>query len=123
MNCTQRLRNWHSAPPAERLLRSAQVKTGEYNVESIPNLDVANYTVDSTLQPDMSITDMIGLAVDYKASAHRLYTDLAANCEDAKLKDLFVGMAAAELSHKGRLDMMYDEYISSQDGGKMWSQN
>jgi rubrerythrin len=63
----------------------------------------------------MPISDIIHLAAKREEKAYKLYLELAAKCDDAKLKKLFDVLATEELKHKNRFETMYDEIVLSEN--------
>jgi len=52
----------------------------------------------------MDLKSAIGIAMKNEELAMKKYTALAANCEDAKLKQVFLDLAAMERDHKFKME-------------------
>ena len=53
---------------------------------------------------DMNLKDAIGIAMKNEELAMRKYTALAQNCDDKKLKAVFLDLAAMERNHKFKME-------------------
>ncbi len=53
---------------------------------------------------DMNLKDAIAIAVKNEELAMKKYTALAENCDDGKLKAVFLDLAAMERDHKFKME-------------------
>lgn len=83
----------------------------DYVLKPIPNLKISDFLIDIPFKPDMPIADIIHLAVKKEEKAHLLYKHLADNASDGALKRTFDILAAEELRHKNKFEIMYDEQV------------
>ncbi|MFC1715301.1 ferritin family protein [Candidatus Poribacteria bacterium] len=93
--------------------------TGE-NVPDLPlqevtDLKISDYLVDVSFKPDMGYQDILIMAMKREESAVKLYSDIAAEITDPKLKKLLEFMAQEEAKHKLRLETEYDENVLAED--------
>ncbi len=93
--------------------------TGE-NVPDLPlqgvtDLKISDYLVDVSFKPDMGYQDILIMAMKREESAVKLYSDIAAEMTDPKLKKLLEFMAQEEAKHKLRLETEYDENVLAED--------
>lgn len=79
--------------------------------ESVMDMKMADYHVDIQPKPDMTYQDLLTIAMKKEKGAFKLYTDLANKITDAKIKEIFLGLAQEEAKHKLRFEIEYDEYI------------
>jgi rubrerythrin len=56
---------------------------------------------------DLNLKDAIGIAMKNEEIAMKNYTALADNCEDDKLKLVFLDLAAMERSHKFKMEKSF----------------
>ena len=79
--------------------------------KKILDLKIGDYLVDVEATDDMTYQDSLILAMKREKAAFRLYTDLAAQVDDAELKNLFLGLAQEEAKHKLRFEVEYDDKV------------
>ena len=60
---------------------------------------------------DMAYADLLRMAIKNEENAHRLYASTAQIVTEPALKKLLLILAQEELSHKGKLERIYDEEI------------
>ncbi len=79
----------------------------------IMDLKISDYL--SELKPDenMGYQEALRLAMQREKEAFKLYNDLADSVEDENAKNLFLGLAREEATHKLRLETIYDEVVYS----------
>ena len=95
-----------------------RVKEGDvsgYKVESIPDLKISNYLVDVQFRTDMTYQEVLILAMKREENSQKLYTDLANDCQNTRLKELLVSLASEESKHKLNLETEYDEVVLDQN--------
>ena len=56
---------------------------------------------------DMNLKDAIGIAMKNEELAMKKYTALAQNCDDKKLKAVFLDLAAMERNHKFKMEKSF----------------
>ncbi len=97
------------------------VKGGDMSVSDmgrsggVPNMRIAEYTVDVEPGPDMDYQEALIVAMNREKAAYRLYTDLAANVEDPDMVALFESLAQEEAKHKLKFEIEYDENILTEN--------
>ena len=82
---------------------------------NVPDLRIADYTVDVEPGPDMDYQDALILAMKKEKAAFRLYLDLANQVEHEDLKALFLSMAQEEAKHKLRFEIEYDDFVMQEN--------
>lgn len=95
----------------QRLLDVKAGKQGLSVPKKTPDLKMSDYLVDVAPRSDMSYQDALILAMKKEKAAYRLYTDIAANAEDAKIRQLFMQLAEEEAKHKLRFEIEYDDMM------------
>ncbi len=87
------------------------VKKGDFftaSFQTIEDLKIGDYLVDVDTSQDMDYHKALVLAMKKEKAAYRLYSDLAARAEDARVKDVFKALAQEEAKHKLRFEIEYD---------------
>lgn len=74
-----------------------------------PDVDykVAEEVALPKLSTDMKPADAIALAMKKEQQAMEFYRNMAAQCSDSGLKDIFNNLADMELGHKSRLETLF----------------
>ena len=85
------------------------------NAEEVHGLAIADYVVDVKARDDMDYADALLIAMKKEKAAFRLYSDLAELSEDAKLREMFLALAAEEAKHKLRFEVEYDDEVLKED--------
>ncbi len=86
-------------------------KDGKYMTKTfhrIPDMKIADYTVDVDPDEDLDYQKALLLAMKKEKAAFRLYSDMAASVDDAALKDMLIALAQEEAKHKLRFEIEYD---------------
>ena len=86
-------------------------KTFNVGIENIPDLKIAEYTVDVKPTPNMDYQAALILAMKKEKASFALYTDLAEITRDSAAKKLFTSLAQQEAKHKLRFELEYDQVI------------
>ena len=73
------------------------------------DLKIGDYLVEQKPSASMDYQSALILAMKQEKAAFRLYTDLAASTDDAKIRELFLGLAQEEAKHKLRFEVEYDD--------------
>jgi rubrerythrin len=76
-----------------------------------PDLKIGDYLVDVDPTPDLSFQGALIIAMKKEKSAYRMYSDMAASCDDPQLQDLFLFLANEEATHKLNFEVQYDDMI------------
>jgi rubrerythrin len=84
---------------------------GEYKLEKIPDLKIADFIDDQEFHPDMDFPSALRLAIKREEHAFKMYHHMAEGTDDAELKKLFSVLAQEESKHKLRLESEYDENV------------
>ncbi|MBI4525928.1 MAG: ferritin family protein [Deltaproteobacteria bacterium] len=95
----------------ERLLG---VKTGESRLtpeEEILDLRISDYLVEVDASDNISYQDALIIAMRRERAAFKLYSDMAEKVTDANLKQVFLGLAKEEASHKLFFETEYEERV------------
>ena len=79
--------------------------------KSLPNLRIADYTVQGEPSPVMTYQESLILAMKKEKAAYRLYLDLASVAQSEQLTETFLSLAAEEAKHKLRFEIEYDDVI------------
>jgi rubrerythrin len=90
--------------------RTSLVSTGK-----VPQLALGDYLVAEAAGPEISYQDALILAMKREKAAYRLYSDLAAQVDDAEVRELLLGLAQEEAKHKLRFEVEYDENILTEN--------
>ena len=86
---------------------------GTYSLssEKIMDLKIADFTVTSAPEPNMTYQNALTLAMNKEKSAFRLYSSLSERAPNTELKSLFLMLAQEEAKHKLRFEVEYDEFV------------
>jgi rubrerythrin len=84
-------------------------KTAKLTKAKVLDLKIGDYLVEQKPSASMDYQSALILAMKQEKAAFRLYTDLAASTDDAKIRDLFLGLAQEEAKHKLRFEVEYDD--------------
>ena len=76
------------------------------------DLKMADYLVDVAPRPQMSLAEILILAMKREKAAFSLYTRLASMISDPDVRKLFLALAQEEAKHKLRFEIEYDEYLT-----------
>jgi rubrerythrin len=94
------------------------VKDGKKLLSSaskVADLKIGDYLVDVELSGDIDYQKALTIAMKKEKAAFRLYSDLAAQTDDASIKDLLLGLAQEEAKHKLRFEVEYDDFILTEN--------
>jgi rubrerythrin len=81
----------------------------------VTDLKIGDYLVEAEPSATMSYQDALILAMKREKVAFQLYTDLAAETDDAEVKAIFEGLAQEEAKHKLRFEIEYDDMILTEN--------
>lgn len=81
----------------------------------VTDLKIGDYLVAAQVSPDMDYQDALILAMEAEKKAFKLYSDLAASCDEQGLKDMFLSLAQEEAKHKLRFEVEYDEFVLTEN--------
>ena len=79
--------------------------------KQVQNLKITNYLIEVPLSPDSSFQDILIVAGKREKGSHDLYAALAKVSEDQDTAKLFDFLAAEELTHKNRVETLYEELV------------
>jgi len=82
---------------------------------NVLNLKIADAIEEIESHSDMSLQEVLIVAMQREKNAYRLYSDLAAMMDNANLKSAFEMLAQEEARHKLRFEIEYDEMIMSEN--------
>ncbi|MHC4122630.1 MAG: ferritin-like domain-containing protein [Planctomycetota bacterium] len=93
--------------------RLEAIKAGQQfkKADKVPALKIADYVVDIEPSEDMDYSDVLIVAMKKEKAAYRLYTDLAAQTDDAELRNMMLMLAQEEAKHKLRFECEYDDVV------------
>ncbi len=95
-----------------RLLQDLDMdKLVKARIESVPDLKISDYMIDSELKPDSSYAEILRVAMKREEQSVKLYTVLKEPTTDPDLKRLFTFLAGEESKHKYKLEKIYDDEI------------
>ena len=88
------------------------IKIADFEVTPVDNLAIAEVLQDINFSDaDFSYQKALTLAMKREKFSMELYTKLASEATDSKLKELFSYLAAEESKHKQQIEIEYDEVI------------
>ncbi len=96
----------------EGVKNGKQLKISE---KKIVDLKIGDYLVAVEPDADMNYQDALILAMKKEKAAFRLYTDIAAQADDAQMKELFAALAQEEAKHKLRFEVEYDDFVLAEN--------
>ncbi len=79
--------------------------------KEVPDLKIADYLVEVDISSDLSFQSALVIAMKKEKSAFRMYSDMAAACDDDELRDVFLYLANEEATHKLNFEVQYDDLI------------
>jgi len=83
----------------------------DYKLTKVPNLKIAEYSVDEEFSPDMTYQDALLLAIKKEEKSYKLYHSLIKGTAHPQLQKLFQTLATEESKHKLKLETEYDENV------------
>jgi rubrerythrin len=96
----------------EAVKHGQQLKASERKIQ---DLKIGDYLIDVEARENMNYQEALILAMKAEKAAYRLYSDLAAQSDDAALQELFNGLAQEEAKHKLRFEREYDDNILTEN--------
>ena len=85
-----------------KVLNQEKVSTAVFNCDK--DFKVAETVEMPEVTPDMDLKSAIAVAMKNEEVAMKKYSALAANCEDAELRQVFLDLAAMERDHKFKME-------------------
>ncbi len=79
--------------------------------ENIANLQISDYMVTNTPNPEMTFQEVLAIAMKREEAAKNLYAVLANDTNDEALKSMFMKLSTEEDKHKLQLETLYDDVI------------
>ena len=79
--------------------------------QKIQDLKLADYLVAPPLDEDVTIQDVLMIAMQREKNAHDFYNLMAGLAASEAAKDLFQFLAQEELGHKNKVEVLYDDII------------
>jgi len=86
-------------------------KVAQSRIETIPNLKISDYLVETEFRPDMSYAEILRIAMKMEEHSLKLDNELRNSSTDEGIIKLFTFLAGEEAKHKLRLEKIYDEEI------------
>ena len=81
----------------------------EYEKIDVPNLKISDSLVAPVEHPEMSVQDIIILAIKREEQAWKRYMELAQSTDNPRIKQLLQRLADEEAKHKLQLETIYDD--------------
>ena len=81
----------------------------------VVDLKIGDYLVEVEPSATLTYQNALILAMKREKAAFQLYTDLAAETEDAEIKAIFEGLAQEEAKHKLRFEVEYDDMVLTEN--------
>ena len=79
--------------------------------QQVEDLKITDYLVEVPLNDDSDLQDVLIVAGKREDASHNLYASLAQVAEDDETQKLFEFLANEELTHKRRVETLYDQII------------
>jgi rubrerythrin len=86
-------------------------KITQARIETIPDLKISDYLVETEFRSDMSYAEILRMAMKMEEHSLKLDNDLKNSSTDEGIKRLFTFLAGEEAKHKLRLEKIYDEEV------------
>jgi len=83
--------------------------------KQVVDLKIGDYLVDVDPSATLTYQNALILAMKKEKAAFQLYTDLAAETDDAEVKQIFESLAQEEAKHKLRFEVEYDDMILTEN--------
>jgi rubrerythrin len=83
--------------------------------KKVTDLKIGDYLVDVDPSATLTYQNALILAMKREKAAFQLYTDLAAQADDAEVKQIFESLAQEEAKHKLRFEIEYDDMILTEN--------
>ena len=97
---------------------AGKLKEGILNVDIVVDYKIAEYLDQPSVSSSMELKDVFLLAANKEKASHELYLQLAAIHPNGHVQHLLEGLAEQELTHKLRVESLYNEVAFPQtDGG------
>ncbi len=81
------------------------------NIQTAPDLKIADYIVDVKPTDNMSYEDALVVAMKMEKRAFQLYTNMAVVAEDESIRQSLLTLANEEAKHKLHFEIEYDDQI------------
>jgi rubrerythrin len=94
----------------EHKARLEAAKAGEVklDMDEVGSLDIADEVEYTGYRPGMTYTEILVMAMKKEKESFKLYTRLAAACNQPEIKEMFLKLAKEEAQHKLRFELEYD---------------
>jgi rubrerythrin len=83
--------------------------------KKVVDLKIGDYLVEVDPSATLTYQNSLILAMKREKAAFHLYTDLAAQTDDAEAKQIFESLAQEEAKHKLRFEVEYDDMILTEN--------
>ncbi len=83
--------------------------------KKVVDLKITDYLVEEPLGNDSDIQNILIVAGKREKASHDLYAALAQVAEDADTTKLFTFLASEEMTHKNRVETLYEDIILSEN--------
>jgi rubrerythrin len=95
-----------------------KLKEGILNIGIMVDYKIAEYLDQPEINPQMELKDIFLVAAGKEKSSHELYLRLASIHPNGRARHLLEDLAAQELTHKARVEELFNEVAFPQtDGG------
>jgi len=93
-----------------------EIKSGKQLLlteDKVSNLGLAEQIDDESVRihEGMDYQQALIIAMKAEKAAFKLYTGMAAECDNPAIKEVLLGLAQEEAKHKLRFEIEYDEYV------------
>jgi rubrerythrin len=75
------------------------------------DLKISDYLVETKPTPQLTFQGALIIAMSREKASFRLYRDLASQCEEEPLREVFLFLAQEEANHKLAFEIEYDDLI------------
>ena len=87
----------------------------DLKIPKVENLAISDYLVHSEPGPDMSYQDILVIAMKKEEMAQKMYSKLAEEAFDDKIKKLFLKLSSEEAKHKLFFEKIYDDEVLTEN--------
>lgn len=87
----------------------------DYKIVDRPDMRLADYMVHTPLRDDFTYVEILRYAMKTEEDAYKLYAEVAAATDDARLKKMLQVLADIEKGHKRRIEDLYDEHVLTEN--------
>ena len=93
------------------LSKAAELMSVE--IKSVPDLKISDHLVESSIDAESDIQEVLIFAMKAEKAAYELYSELVKTATEDVHKSAFTRLAQMELIHKNKLEALYDDMFYS----------